>query len=80
MLTEQVCQVAFYEGLTSLTAITLMMVKRAEQALRTHADNASSAVATPMPMLTQQHDLIRGAQDYAAPFAMAARADAGYLQ
>lgn len=77
-LVEQACQEALHEGLTSLKAITLMTAKRAEQALRAQTDNASGAAL--MPMLTQQHDLIRGAQDYADLFAMATSADAGWLQ
>ena len=79
-LVEQACQEALHEGLTSLKAITLMAAKRAEQALRAQMDNASGAVPMALPMLTQQHDLIRGAQDYADLFAMATSSDAGYLQ
>lgn len=77
-LVEQACQEALHEGLTSLKAITLMTAKRAEQAQRAQTDNASGAAA--MPILTQQHDLIRGAQDYADLFAMATGGDAGWLQ
>lgn len=77
-LVEQACQEALHEGLTSLKAITLMTAKRAEQAQRTHSDNASTAPA--MPILTQQHDLIRGSQDYADLFALATSGDAGWLQ
>jgi hypothetical protein len=67
-----------HEGLTSLKAITLMTAKRAEQAYRVQLDSASGAAA--MPMLTQRHDLIRGAQDYADIFAMATSIDAGWQQ
>jgi len=85
-LVEQACQEALHEGLTSLKAITLMTAKRAEQALRAQTDNTSAnanaigAAATSLPMLTQQHDLIRNAQDYADLFAMATSAGAGWLQ
>ena len=79
-LVELACQEALHDGLTSLKAITLMTAKRAEQALRVQTDNASGAAETPLPMLTQQHDLIRGAQDYADLFAMATSSDAGWLQ
>jgi transposase len=75
---EQACEEALHEGLTSLKAITLMTAKRAEQAYRVQLDSASGAAA--MPMLTQRHDLIRGAQDYADIFAMATSIDAGWQQ
>lgn len=70
-LVEQACQQALRAGLTTLKAVTTIVHQLSEQESR---DQLSL-----LPTLTQQHELIRGAQHYADFFAMASSAAAGRL-